>query len=695
MREKIAIPHLGILVTTYCNLNCRNCADLIPKKERKNYRIEEIKNDLCKLLEVVAFIEEVLVIGGETLLYPDLEEVLDFCMKQPKIGKLIITTNGKMMPKEEMLDCFKRNKVLVRISGYPEYVVPNRNEVLKRYKDNEIEIEDLEHMTWLSIGDEQKRGRTSEDLQKVFKSCSMRNCVTMNYEGKIFYCSRSLSANELSNYPNPKENEYVDVRNAKDLEESLRAFYGLSYISTCDYCDGISCATTQIVPTATQILKKQYFLEAIEGYEVLLNEDTSIAEKGETVKILCHILYENIRCLNDFKETSDLIESLQRFVNEGSKNSYYLFMKNYKNFLNVLTSDYNFSVSRNVPYGVKDTVQNRPNCIKVGMYPMDTDADIMLTENDILKALNEKYPIDGLVYNKLFVESELARLKTEKVINIVSGLSYTQYGILEGKMPSLTVNLSVTGEDTPYSILMAEYALNINPEVKNVILPMTYYQSCYDMSNDKIELNKEVVSRVNIPILNNARNFTENVKSINGYYVGQPLKIYENALDLNEACVFREETIKDQLVNMEYFNEMNPQSPFGGLNFNFRDLKSREEKMASARITAEHNERVCTQSGYNEVKKYLENFLETMKNKGKKVLIFVPPMTEYLYEAYHKELKDFYYEKIVTLLEHYDNVIFVDLADDKRFSERDFCDFEHLDKSGAEKLTQIIGELIS
>lgn len=695
MREKMVMPHLGILVTTYCNLNCRNCADLIPKRERKHYKIEEIKNDLLKILEVVEFIEEVLVIGGETLLYPDLNEVLDFCMKQPKIGKIIITTNGRMMPNDELLDCFRRNKVLVRISGYPEHVVPNRNEVLKKYKDNAVEIEDLEHMTWLSVGDAHKRGRTPEELQKVFKTCSMRYCVTINCEGKIYYCSRQLSANELSNYPNPKENEYVDVRNAKNLEESLRAFYELSYISTCDYCDGISCATTQIVPTATQILNKDVFLEAIGGYETLLDGNASTAEKGEAIKMIYHIVDEYMMYLYDFKETSELIKALERFTNGNSENSYDLFVESYKNFLNVLTSDYTFSVSTNVPYGLKNNIKNRPNCIKTGMYPMDTEADIMLTENDIIKALNEKYPMDGLVYNKLFIESKLKRLKTERIISVVSGLSYTQYGILEEKMPHPTVNLSVTGEDTPYSVLMAEYALNINSGVKNVILPMTYYQGCYDMSNDEIELHKEVVSRVNIPILNNARNFTGIVKGENGYYVGQPLKIYENVLDLNAACVWREEMIKDRLTRMEYFNEMNPQSSCGGLKFNFRDLATREEKMASAKITAEHNERVCTKAGYDEVKRYLEHFLDTMKKMEKKVLIFVPPMTEYLYEGYHEKLKDFYYEKIVTLLGCYENVMFVDLAADKRFSETDFCDFEHLNRNGAEKLTQIIGALIS
>lgn len=688
------MEHLGILVTTYCNLNCRNCADLIPKRERKHYKIDDIKRDLCRILAAVDFIEEVLVIGGETLLYPDLIQVLDFCMGQPKIGKIIITTNGKMMPGEALLDCLRRNQVLVRISGYPEHVVPNRREILDKYRDYEVEVEDLDNMTWLSIGDEHKRGRTVEELKRVFASCCMRACVTINSDGKMYYCSRQMSADELPIYPDPKENEYIDVRNTSDLEESLRAFYSLSYISTCDYCDGISCATKMAVPAATQILDKAAFLEAVEAYEILTDENCPAVEKEDAIKKVWHILDAYVEKLYDFSETTELIEAFQKYTSDNSEETYNLLIGSLKNLLDAMTEDYSFEASENVPHRLEHKIHNSSNLIKVGMYPADKDADILLADVDIIKALDEKYPMDDMVYNRLFIESKLKRLETEDVTCIVSGLSYTQYGILEGRMPFSTVNLSVTAEDTPYSVLMAEHALKINPKVETVVMPMTYYQGCYDMSDDDIELHKQVVSRVNIPILNNARNFQDSVRGENGYYVGKPLKIYEKVLKLDALRVAQENIIRDELMHMEYFNEMNPQNPSGGLKFDFQQLASREEKLASAKITAEHNERICTSAGYSEVIKYLKHFLDMMQAAGKRVLVFVPPMTEYLYESYHKELKAFYYDKIVTLLERYDNVIFTDLAADKRFLETDFCDFEHLDYSGAEKLTQIIGSLI-
>lgn len=694
MTEKIKIPHLGILVTTYCNLNCRNCADLIPKRERKHYDMEAIKNDLHRILSVVEFIEEILVIGGEVILYPNLIEILDFCAQQPQIGKIIITTNGSLMPKHELLNCLSRNKVLVRVSGYPESVVPNRKEVIAKYKDYAINIDDYENMVWLSMGDEKKRERSEAELQKVFHSCSMKDCVAMNSDGKIYYCARQLSAMELPIYPEPKENEYIDVRNTKNLYDSFRNFYSLSYISTCNYCDGISCATKTRVSTATQILDKKVYLDAISVYGALTNINDTAINKAEVLKNICHILGDYKEKIFEFIESVELADALENFVADDSEKAQSMLKICLKNFLNVLAGDYNFIATKNVPYAKECSLHNMPNVITVGMYPEDAAADILLTENDIYNALKEKYPLDGIVYNKLFIESKLKRLETENISCIVSGLSYTQYGILENAMPCPTVNLSITGEDTPYSLLIAEYALKINPKVEYIIIPMTYYQSCYDMTNDDISLHKNVVSRINIPILKNARNFKNGIENTDGYCEGNPLKIFDIALDLDKARIQRDDAIREQLSHMEYFNEMNPQNALGGLKFVFQNLSSYDEKAASAKITAEHNERICTKEGYLEVKKYLESFLNAMKYAEKKVIIFVPPMTEYLYKSYHRELKEFYYDKIVTVLEQYDNVTFLDLAMEETFLETDFCDFEHLNYKGAEKLTKIIGKTI-
>jgi len=518
----------------------------------------------------------------------------------------------------------------------------------------------------------------------------MKDCVCINPDGKIFYCSRQLSAYETDIYPDPDENEYIDIRNDNNLRESFQKFYKLPFISTCDYCDGISCATSKKVETAIQILNKNIFLDLLGYYELLLNAHTQ-EETIENIKVLCQILGENVEKLYSLEEYQPLIESIQSWIDLRTEEQNVLLIRNYGEFLNRLTEDYNFIMIDNSPYIKTKKNMNRANVIRVGMSPNE-EVDIALTQEDIRLVFHAKYPVDAIVYNKLFIESKLWKIGSSDVKCIVSGLSYTQYGIIEKNMPITTVNLSITGQDTPYSILIAQKALELNPGIELVMIPMTYYQSSYDMTSDDIRLHHEVVSRIDMPILNNLRNFE--MKNIYPEYQEQKyLKFYDEILNFELLRMENEEKIRNFLSEEDFFNEINPMNPLGSLKFDFKKLNE-EEKYKSAKITASHNERVCTEKGYQEVKRYLTEFLEEMAQKDKEIILFVPPMTKYLYESYSKDQKEFFYDKIVTQLAKYKNVKFIDFANDNRFENGDFCDFEHLSESGATKLTKALGDIL-
>lgn len=243
---------------------------MIPKRKKCHYELDDIICDMNIILDKVDEIGEVLIIGGECFMYPQLNEVIAFCRGKEKIGRIIITTNGTIIPNEKMLNVIKENNVMVRISGYPDNIAPNRNELIRTLGNMQIAVHDLHNMQWLTMGNKGKRYLTEEELAKVFSSCVMKDCVTLS-KGIITYCSRQLSAYEQFHYPKPEIREYVCVRDNPHLKEDLNAFYSLPYISTCDYCDGLSCKTKEYVPTAIQILNKQIFLGFVQCYYQLLN----------------------------------------------------------------------------------------------------------------------------------------------------------------------------------------------------------------------------------------------------------------------------------------------------------------------------------------------------------------------------------------------------------------------------------------
>lgn len=200
------------------------------------------------------------MVGGETLLYKNLEELIEYCGSMEKIREIIVTTNGTIMPKPQLFEVMKKYNVIFRISGYGQEVAPKRNEIIEVCKRKGVRIDDLEGMKWYDIGNNHNRKRNKDELHEVFSKCGMRSCVTMS-NGLIGFCSRQLAAIETSLYPNPEKNEYIDLRKATSsiiLEKMLSMFYEQQWISTCNYCDGIDMSNSEEmfrrqVPVAEQI----------------------------------------------------------------------------------------------------------------------------------------------------------------------------------------------------------------------------------------------------------------------------------------------------------------------------------------------------------------------------------------------------------------------------------------------------------
>lgn len=149
-------------MTTYCNLNCKDCADLLPWQKNCHYDYDLLMQDLGKVLQAIDFLEEVLLGGGEIFLYPHMYDIVNYCINENKIGKVVIVTNGTMKPTEQLLELFKNPKVVVRVSGYGEDIVPQRKELIEVLEKENVQIHNLEGMIWRDVGGPECRNRTPQ-----------------------------------------------------------------------------------------------------------------------------------------------------------------------------------------------------------------------------------------------------------------------------------------------------------------------------------------------------------------------------------------------------------------------------------------------------------------------------------------------------------------------------------------------------
>lgn len=245
--DAIYIPRLVVVLGTKCSLRCRECNNLMPYfKTPKDLEADEIVQSIKKLLANVKGILRVELIGGEPFLTNNLAEVMFFLEQQVKVKQIEITTNGTILPKQELIPLLQAENVVIRISDYGEKICKDRMvEFLTEYN---IKYDILHLKNWISPGGVEKRGKSKEELRENYLDCSSGYWCKTLYESKIFACARAASLWALGYM---KEQEYLAVED-NVTQEKIKEFWNREYSTACDYCD-IANKKKKYVEPAVQI----------------------------------------------------------------------------------------------------------------------------------------------------------------------------------------------------------------------------------------------------------------------------------------------------------------------------------------------------------------------------------------------------------------------------------------------------------
>ena len=253
-KNKTHIYQTDVLVTEKCTLNCSHCNMFMPHFEAPIHReVDTIKNDIDSFFSKVDYVSIFHLVGGEPFLYPNIEDVVRYVITNyiHKIDKLIITTNGTILPKDSMLNLLKINDVILSVSDYTDKLENIKKKVVKvlqKYKEVGINHYVRNEIEWYDFGDLRiKGGRTTEQLINHFDSCTAP-FRGLN-DGKFYYCHLNTSAVRTNLFP-LNENDYVDIKTISN-EELLKfdlGYTNLGYITFCDNCNG--CNTGIKIPVS-------------------------------------------------------------------------------------------------------------------------------------------------------------------------------------------------------------------------------------------------------------------------------------------------------------------------------------------------------------------------------------------------------------------------------------------------------------
>jgi hypothetical protein len=251
--DRIYIENIDLAITEKCSLKCKHCMNLStyylkPKDVDTTILLQSLK----RLADCVDGILVVNVHGGEPFMNMNMHTVIDFLINNPKVMKIMVITNGTLVPAGKNLTSLKNEKVCVVIDDYKELSqkITDLRETLIRERINHKLIQMDQ---WLDYGGFECRNRNRQELLITFSKC--RKCLTVLH-GKLFVCGRSAHGINLGIFGDDKF-DYIDLIHNNMIDIELRKeIYKLSNraenISACNYCNAFNLECATMIKAAVQ-----------------------------------------------------------------------------------------------------------------------------------------------------------------------------------------------------------------------------------------------------------------------------------------------------------------------------------------------------------------------------------------------------------------------------------------------------------
>lgn len=244
IREKKDKPlHIEFNLTDYCNLNCKGCTHYSPLAPEEYQTLESLETTIKHIASIknVELIEGVYLIGGETLLYPNLKDAMKLARRYFPKAKISIFTNGILIPKmdEEFWDLCKSEDCVIALTVYP---IKFDYEIIKRTcEERGVKLEVFgdrgckDSFFKFPLDKDKKQNAVLAHFR-----CISHGCITVD-NGKIFPCSISACVRHLNNAASTnfkwEKGDYIPVENLSDAKELLKLRD--RPVPFCKYCSHI------------------------------------------------------------------------------------------------------------------------------------------------------------------------------------------------------------------------------------------------------------------------------------------------------------------------------------------------------------------------------------------------------------------------------------------------------------------------
>ena len=254
----------NMLLSTVCNLNCRDCLNFTPYiKEHHIETFEQIKKVVDLFFNAVDLVYRFQLTGGEPLLYKDIIRAIEYIGDnyRNKIISLEIVTNGTIVPTDELCTVLEKYRFRVFLDDYRNSIDNGKekyNKCLQKFSKYKIDLVENYVSQWFRMyipEIDEKRYETEKELIRKFRLCD--NPWSNLWHGKISACNYAFyaykaglcewdetAAYDLEEFDESKKKELVEFR-LRQCEKG--------YVGFCKKCSGWSAINNRWCEPAIQM----------------------------------------------------------------------------------------------------------------------------------------------------------------------------------------------------------------------------------------------------------------------------------------------------------------------------------------------------------------------------------------------------------------------------------------------------------
>ncbi len=242
--DKLSLRSIDIMITERCSLRCAGCSNLMQYYAKpQDCEIGQLLKEVDALCSVVDAVTEFRVIGGEVFMNREWPIVVERLTNEPKGKRVVLYTNGTILPDDDALSHLENPKVLVSITNYGD-LSRRLGQVTKALEERKVAHHVISTPEWIDCSSVIPHHRSTQEKKDLFKSCCAKNMATLS-NGRLYRCPYAANAARLRAVPGHRS-DYVDLSpervgtgNLQDIKDELRDYLlNKDYLEICDYCSG-------------------------------------------------------------------------------------------------------------------------------------------------------------------------------------------------------------------------------------------------------------------------------------------------------------------------------------------------------------------------------------------------------------------------------------------------------------------------